>query len=180
MTSSTTRLSSMFICKLKTDTDPEFSYLCALPWNILHKILFAFLFYRLGFAVIGTIFRVILWVLKCILRPQRIHLIRATLSHIDAFQCSGTQEKAFFYKFVFGNLKVDGVLIVRLISLGLQKVTTAAFFTMTLSVTKGTACNSLEGLQRITLRGVVHSSNNFLIGTIGAACSPLEKPEAVP
>ena len=111
----TTKLPSMLICKLKMDTDPETSYLCALPGNILHQILFGFLFYWMIFVLICNSLSLMSWILKCILRAQRIRLIRSTLSQMDSLNYSGTEERSCFKRLVLEYLRVDGVFVVRLI-----------------------------------------------------------------
>ena len=58
----TTKLPSMLICKLKMDTDPETSYLCALPGNILRQILFGFLFYWMIFVLICNSLSLMSWI----------------------------------------------------------------------------------------------------------------------
>ena len=58
------KLPTMLICRLKMDTEPKASYLCALPGNKLFQLLFGFLFYWMVFVFLCNLFSFISWILR--------------------------------------------------------------------------------------------------------------------
>ncbi len=109
------KLPSMLICKLKQDTDPDASYLCALPGNLLHQTLFAFLFCRLIFIIACNVLSLFSWLIKFSTRLRRHRLIRKILTKMDDLQNFDMHEKGVLISFVDKYLQTDGILMVRLI-----------------------------------------------------------------
>ena len=108
------KLPSMLICRLKMSPDPEASYFCALPGNILHQILFAFIFYWMIFVLICNSLSLLSWILKCSTRAQRVRRMKSILTQMDALHYNDIERKVLV-RFVLDHMKVDGILILRLI-----------------------------------------------------------------
>jgi hypothetical protein len=110
---------------LGVDNPMKYTVQCLLSVNLYTEKMFVFLWFWIAILLIVTVADLIGWILKSALTSDRYNFVENSLVIFERIHSNNCTDRAMCWKFVYHYLRLDGVLVLRLISHNTNNITSS-------------------------------------------------------